>query len=355
MKLRFSMLFILAMMAVTLFSGCGSKNQDKTGVQTQAELNQEDSRIEEKETDQKLNIVCTIFPEYDWVRQIIGDQIGDVNLTLLLDNGVDLHSYQPTAEDMVKISQADVFLYVGGESDQWVVDVLDTADNKNMVVIDLLSTLGEQIKEEEIVEGMQADEHEEEEDETDHADDDHAEEVEYDEHVWLSLKNAVTICNAIKDGLSLADPDNSDVYAANCENYVSSLNELDQKYEAVVENAKRTTVLFGDRFPFRYMAEDYGLTYYAAFVGCSAETEASFETITFLAGKVDELALPAVCVIENSDQKIAQTIINNTQNKDQKIKVMDSMQSVTSNDIADGENYLSIMEENLAVLEEALN
>ena len=292
-----------------------------------------------------MKIVTTIFPEYDWVRQIAGDKVSDMDITMLLDNGVDMHSYQPTADDIMKISDCDLFIYVGGESDEWVNDALKEAVNKDMQVIDLLDVLGEQVKIEELVEGMQDAEHEEEEEH---------EEKEYDEHVWLSLKNAETLCDAIAEALGNADPDNKAVYDTNKAAYIDQLVSLDNQYREVVDQASMKTLLFGARFPFRYMVDDYGLSYYAAFAGCSAESEASFETISFLAKKIDELGLKYVMTIEKSDQKIAKTIIENTQNKDQSILTLDSMQSTTSADVANGMTYLSIMEGNLNILKEAL-
>ncbi len=297
-----------------------------------------------------LSIVTTIFPEYDWVMQLLGDKAEQAEVTMLLDNGVDLHSYQPTADDIVKISTCDMFVYVGGESDEWVEDVLSEAQNKDMIVVNLLEALGDAVKEEEIKEGMQEDEHEHEEDEEEH---DH-EEVEYDEHVWLSLKNAAVLCRHIADKLGQIDTANKTAYDANAEAYIEKLNALDAEYKAAVSAASVKTLLFGDRFPFRYLTDDYGLDYYAAFVGCSAETEASFETIVFLANKVDELDLHAIMQIESADGKIARTIKESTASKDQAILTMDSMQSTTSADVANGASYLTIMEQNLAVLAEAL-
>ena len=313
--------------------------------------------------DKKLSIVTTIFPEYDWVMNILGDKKDTAEVTMLLDNGVDLHSYQPTADDIVKIKTCDMFIYVGGESDEWVEDVLETADNKDMVVINLLEELGDQVKEEELIEGMQGedehdhDEHEEDHDEDhDHEHEHHHEEgeVEYDEHVWLSLKNAKILVEKISGKLQTLDATNADAFEKNSKAYIEKLDALDKEYEAVVAEGSIKTVLFGDRFPFRYLFDDYGLTYYAAFIGCSAETEASFETIAFLSEKVNELNLHTIFTIEGSDQKIAKTIVENTSSKDQKIMVLDSMQSVTSKDVKDGENYYSVMEKNLEVLKEAL-
>ncbi|ADL02787.1 metal ABC transporter substrate-binding protein [Lacrimispora saccharolytica] len=295
----------------------------------------------------KLRVVCTIFPEYDWVREILGSHAGDVEITMLLDNGVDLHSYQPTAEDIIKISNCDMFIYVGGESDQWVEDALKEAANKNMTVINLLEVLGDTVKEEEMMEGMEPEEEE-------HDQEGVGEGPEYDEHVWLSLKNAKTFCNYIASKLGEIDSANAGDYSVNADTYEKKLDELDKGYQQTVDSAQLNTVLFGDRFPFRYLADDYGLSYYAAFAGCSAETEASFETIAFLSKKVDELGLKSVLTIEGTKHKIAETIIQNTKDKNQTVRSMDSMQSTTSKDMEHGATYLSIMQTNLDVLKEAL-
>ena len=470
----------------------------------------------------KLSIVTTIFPAYDWVRAILGDKAENAEITMLLDNGVDLHSYQPTADDIVKISDCDLFVYVGGESDGWVKNALKSAANRNMKVINLLEVLGDSVKTEETVEGMQEDGHdhghsheeqltendikdrtlsdfagawkslhpyllngdldkfcqhraEEDEDssttkdtylekykaswqcdaekisisgntitftygdgktvsaeytyagyqpkrndegeirsvryqfETTSADapkyvqfNDHGHEPgeaehfhiyfgndgfdalmsaktnpffvkdtlsvedildelmghdhgeEADEHVWLSLKNAKTLVAAISDALQELDPGNKDTYAANASAYIEELSTLDGEYQSAVGGAAHKTVLFGDRFPFRYLVDDYGLSYYAAFAGCSAESEASFETVSFLAKKVDELKLPCVLTIEGKNHKLAETIVQSTAGKNQKVLTMDSMQSMTSKDAANGATYLSVMEQNLSVLKEAL-
>lgn len=293
----------------------------------------------------KISIVTTIFPEYDWVRQILGENQANVDLTMLLDKGVDLHSYQPSADDMVKISKCDLFVYVGGESDAWVDDALKSAQNKNMKVINLLDVLGNSVKEEEQVEGMQVEEEEEEVEEG----------PEYDEHVWLSLKNAKTLCSSIADALCKIDSKNADVYKKNLNEYIKKLDALDKEYQQAVNSAKYDTLVFGDRFPFRYMVDDYSLKYYAAFVGCSAETEASFQTIKFLANKVDELSVTTVLTIEDPKHKIAQTVVENTKEKNQKILALNSMQSVTSDDVKNGETYLNVMQSNLDVLKQALN
>lgn len=501
-------LFLVLTMAVGLLAGCGKKNA--------AEKGESDSN--------KLSVVTTIFPEYDWVKEILGDKAGSTDLTMLLSSGVDLHSYQPTADDIVKISDCDLFVYVGGESDKWVDDALKEATNKDMKVIDLLNVLGDSVKTEETVEGMQETEHAHDhskevstfedhevqdrslsdwagswqsaypfaldgtlddafaamaeegemtadeyktyyqngyktditniniegdhiaftyedgkkvgsdykyigyyiqnwstgtkaamyrfeavdrtsgapiyiefndhmiesaapehfhirmsnesfdaivdpekswptffpadmtgEDLCEHMEGHgHDHEEEADEHVWLSLKNAKTLVDAISNALQELDPDNKDTYAANTSAYIEKLSALDGAYQSAVDGAARKTVLFGDRFPFRYLVDDYGLRYYAAFAGCSAESEASFETVSFLAKKVDELKLPCVLTIEGKNHKIAETIVENTAEKNQKILTMDSMQSTTSEDVANGTTYLSVMEQNLSVLKDAL-
>lgn len=302
-----------------------------------------------EETDKKLNIVTTIFPEYDWTRAILGDRADDVNLTMLLDNGTDLHSFQPAVKDIMKVSSCDLLIYVGGESDQWIEDALESAQNKDMKTINLMEVLGDSIKEEETVEGMQESDHDH---DHDHEDE---EEKEYDEHVWTSMRNAEVICDAIAATLEEMDPENKEIYQSNAETYKEKLSALDEEYQETVDSAKQKTLIFADRFPFRYLVDDYGLNYYAAFSGCSAESEASFKTVTFLAGKVDELGVKSVLTMEKSDDRIAQTVIENTKAKDQKILQLNSMQSITSEEIADGVTYLSVMEDNLGVLKEALN
>ena len=336
-KNRILCVALVLVLCLGMLVGCGNKKETNS--------NKKETTSNEKE---KYSVVCTIFPEYDWVKEVLGDQEEDFDLTLLMDNGTDLHSFQPTAEDIAKISDCDVFIYVGGESDEWVEDALKEATNKEMQVINQLDILGNEIKEEEVVEGMESEEEESEEGE------EGEEEIEYDEHVWLSVKKAKTLVGAIKDAICKVDADNAKTYESNATAYIEKLSDLDTQFEDAIKEATKKTVLFGDRFPFRYMVDDYGLKYYAAFVGCSAETEASFETITFLANKVDELGLSKVLVLENSDQKIAETIIQNTKEKNQEIVVMDSMQGVTAEDIANGATYLESMKKNLEAIRQTV-
>lgn len=316
--------FICLMLMTSIFTGCGATSQGSS-----------DSK--------KLKIVTTIFPEYDWVRNIVGEKENNIELTMLIDNGVDLHSYQPSTDDIVKISKCDIFIYVGGESDEWVEDALKQSSNKDMTVIDLLDVLGDRVKEEEHKEGMQHEEEDEEE-----------EEKETDEHVWLSLKNASALCEHICDKICDKDEANKDTYKANTKSYIQKLDKLDMQYKDAADNAKSKTLVFADRFPFRYMVDDYGLDYYAAFAGCSAECEASFETVIFLAKKVDELGLKNIFQIEGSKSNIAKTVKDNTKSKDQNIVTLDSLQSVTQKDVDGGVTYLGEMEKNLSVLRDAL-
>ena len=338
LKKILAIILVLAL-CLSALSGCGKADnkESKNTAGNNVDNSPEDS----------LKIVCTIFPQYDWVRQILGDRISRAELTLLQDNGVDLHNYQPTTDDIITISSCDLFIYVGGESDEWVEDVLAEAGNDGAAVINMLELLGEAAKEEELVEGMEAEEEEAGEAEEEEG-------IEYDEHVWLSLRNAETICRSINEAVGRLDPDNSAVYQSNLDHYIDQLKELDQEYKDTVEQAAYKSILVGDRFPFRYLADDYHLDYYAAFAGCSAETEASFNTIVFLSEKLKELQLPAVLVLENSSQRIAESIIRNSGTEPQ-ILVMNSIQSVTAKDIEEGISYLAVMQENLVTLETAIN
>ncbi len=274
-----------------------------------------------KGTDE-IKIVSTIFPAYDWVREILGGNMDGVDLSLLVKNGVDLHSYQPSAKDIITISDCDVFLYVGGESDGWVKDALEAAPNKARVEIDLLQVLDG--------------------------------DAEADEHVWLSLQNAEILCTYIEQALAALCPEQSEEYAANLNAYIEKLDALDGKYCQVVEGASTDTLVFGDRFPFGYLFRDYGLVCHAAFTGCSAESEVSFDTVISLAQRLDTLRLGYILVSETSDQTLAQTIIENTTEKNQSILVLDSMQSVTEEGMNTGVTYFSVMENNLDVLRTAL-
>ncbi|MBQ7639022.1 MAG: zinc ABC transporter substrate-binding protein [Clostridia bacterium] len=505
---KITALILVLVLALGVFAACGKEPSGAT----------------EKNTDnapsgKSISIVTTIFPEYDWVRNIIQGSSADIGLTMLLDSGVDLHSFQPSADDILKIGGSDLFIHVGGESDEWVEGVLEQKHNPDLIELNLLEMLGDRVKAEEIKEGMEAGhdhehsheeieesdvkdrsldefngewkslfpmledgeldeyiEHEAEEDgeaeenvkktlaekwaceavkisinggsvtfvfadgktvsaeykyagysliraedgdvtgvryqfETDSSDapkyiqfndhchepseeighfhfyfgnegfnalsdsatdplffaaaasagdilgeltEGHSHEEESDEHVWLSLKNAVVLCGLISEEICRIDPGNADIYRSNTAEYTEQLKALDAEYEALVSNSKIKTLLFCDRFPFRYLTDDYGLDYYAAFVGCSAESEASFETVAFLTQKLDELSLPAVITIESSDKSIAKTVIENSSDQNRRILTMDSLQSTVRSEVDNGKTYIGVMRSNLDVLREAL-
>lgn len=294
----------------------------------------------ETSSDGKLHIVCTIFPQYDWVRELTkGAQ--NVEVTLLEDSGADLHNFQPSAADKVSILNSDLFVYTGGESDNWARTLLKNAE-KDVCSLDLIEALGDRALTEE--EGI--------EESGEHG---HEHEDEIDEHIWLSVQNAKVLVSAIREELCAVDESNAALYQSNAASYLAELSALDEAFEKTVSSAERSVLVFADRYPFRYLAHDYGLTCYAAFSGCSAESEASFATILTLVKHVEENALPYVMVLENSTQKTARTVIENTESKDQGILVLNSLQSVSREDIESGATYLGLMKEDLAVLQTALN
>lgn len=374
-----SLLLAGLFLCIVLSVGC-SVVKNTSGKNTTRKNAESENTIEqnsiEKGNSNKISIVCTTFPQYDWVKNILGEEAERFNVTLLLDNGVDMHSYQPAVKDIATAGSSNLFIYVGGESDTWVEDALKEAKNKDLKAINLMETLGNSVKEEEVVEGMQEEReslghsHEksskEKQEQTQKESHENSQEIngqkeaadeepEYDEHIWLSIRNAEIMVKNIEKAIEQLDSDNAKVYQTNAENYIKKLDTLDKQYANTIQNAKYKAILFGDRFPFRYMADDYDLKYYAAFAGCSAETMAGFETVTFLAKKADELRLPVILTIENSDGRIAEAVKSNTTKKNQKILAMNSLQSVTKEQIADGITYLQVMQENLSVLSEALN
>lgn len=379
-KLSASSLLLAGLfLCIVLSVGCSvvknTSGKNATRKNAESENTIEQNSIE-KGNSNKISIVCTTFPQYDWVKNILGEEAERFNVTLLLDNGVDMHSYQPAVKDIATAGSSDLFIYVGGESDTWVEDALKEAKNKDLKAINLMETLDNFVKEEEVVEGMQEERkslghsHEksskEKQEQTQKESHENSQEIngqkeaadeepEYDEHIWLSIRNAEIMVKNIEKAIEQLDSDNAKVYQNNAENYIKKLDTLDKQYANTIQNAKYKAILFGDRFPFRYMADDYDLKYYAAFAGCSAETMAGFETVTFLAKKADELRLPVILTIENSDGRIAEAVKSNTTKKNQKILAMNSLQSVTKEQIADGITYLQVMQENLSVLSEALN
>lgn len=286
----------------------------------------------------RIDIVCTVFPAYDWMRELTAGS-ENIELTLIADNGVDMHSYQPTTGDIVDISTCDIFVYVGGESDEWVEEVVARSGNEDMIVINLLEELGDRVLESTGGE---------------HHDHDHEDHCVLDEHIWLSPVNAGMLCQRLCRRLCAADDENAELYESNYAAYAEKLAALDGEYRTAAESGTTDTLLFADRFPFRYLVADYGLKYHAAFDGCSAETEASFETVAALASALDEYGLGCVLIIEGSEESLARTVIDSSGVGGQKILTLDSMQSVTAEEIEDGTTYIGIMEANLEVIRQAL-
>lgn len=281
---------------------------------------------------EKLTIVTTNFPAYDFARAVAGDK---AEIKMLLKPGSEMHDFEPTPSDIIDIEKSNLFIYTGGESDEWVEDILeDTKASKTLKMMDAV-----EVVEEEAVEGMEAEEEEE------------GEEPEYDEHVWTSPKNAKKIVNRVKDELIKASPENEEVFEQNAADYSAELDELDNKFQAIVNNSKRKTIVFGDRFPLRYFADEYGLKYYAAFPGCSEQTEASSATIAFLVDKVKSEKIPVVFKIEMSSGKVAQTIADET---GAKVLTFNAAHNISADDYNAGMTYVDIMEQNLSALEEAL-
>ena len=338
---------MLVLAAALTFTACSAEKSEKTPAQ------------------KKVSIVATIYPQYDWLKNILGNRLDAVDLKLLIKNGTDLHSYKPSAQDIAAIASADMVVYVGGESDEWIEKALSATPKAGRVQVNLMQALGDRVKEEEVVEGMEhehhhehaeeAEEHEHHEHAETHEDHEHAEEAENDEHIWLSLKNAEILVMNLADAISKVDTANATEYHMNAALYIAKISALDAQYRAATDSAILKTILFGDRFPFRYLVDDYNIDYYAAFVGCSAETEASFDTIVTLASKMDELKLDTIFTIENSDDSIAKSIIENSQNKNRNIESLNSIQSVTADMVSGGTTYISLMKENLETLRKVLD
>lgn len=317
MKKKLICLLVLVVFILSL-TACSTENNNK------------------ESNNNKLSIVTTIFPQYDFARQIVGDS---ADVKMLLKPGAESHSYEPTPQDIKEIQNCDLFIYVGGENEVWVDDILNSMGEKkpeSLKLIDCVNTVNE-----ELVEGMEHD-HEH----------DHEDEEEIDEHVWTSPKNAIKIVNKISNLICSKDTKNQDTYINNTKNYISELESLDASFTNVINSAKQNTIIFGDRFPFRYLADDYGLKYYAAFSGCSSETEASASTISFLIDKVKEEKTPVVFTIEFSNEKIADSICEATGAT--KLK-LNSCHNLTNDEMQAGETYLSIMKNNVENLSKALN
>ena len=347
------------LVAIMMVLGCAKKESTGSSEAESGSSVTESSSVAESKSEEtkKLNIVTTIFPAYDWVKQIVGDN-KNVEISFLIDKGVDLHSYQASAADIAKITDSDLFVYVGGDSDDWAEDIIK--ENPNLNYINMVDSIGEAALAEELVEGMQdEEEHDHEGEEHAHEEGEHAHEEgehedgeeEIDEHVWLSIKNAETIVSAIEAKLAEIDPDNKAEYEKNANDYLAKLDELDKEYKDTLSSIQNKTIIVGDRFPFRYLVNEYGINYYAAFKGCDAGSEASFETVKFLANKMDELNMSDIFIIDGSKGDLAKTIVDNTKDKNAKVLVLDSMQSTKSSDNA---SYLDIMKKNLEVLKEVL-
>ena len=284
--------------------------------------------------DNKKTIIATNFPAYDFAREITKGS--DIEVKMLLKPGSESHDYEPSPKDIISISKGSMFIYVGGESDEWVDDLLDSIDTSNIQIIKMIDEVNAVY--EETVDGMTIEEDEEEE--------------EYDEHVWTSPRNVIAISRAITDKVHKIDPENYSLYESNYSSYKFKLEELDNSFKDVVNNSNRKELIFADRFPFRYFVDDYGLGYYAAFPGCSSETEASSKTISFLINKVKEDNIPVILTIEFSNKKIANTISNET---GAKVLEFNSAHNISKEDFEKGKTYLDIMNDNLKVLKEALN
>lgn len=312
MKKYISIVLIMAVTIVLLCS-CGTK---------------------ESKTDGKLNIVTTIFPAYDFAREVGGDK---VNVSMLLKPGMESHNYDPTPQDIIKIQESDLFIYVGGESDEWVEDILESGDSKPKKVLALMDCVDK--VQEEIVEGMEEDNEED------------SDEIEYDEHVWTSPKNADTIVRKISEIVCQLDPFNETTFRNQTVSYCQKLSSLDNAFREIVDNAKRKTIVFGDRFPFRYFADEYGLRYYAAFPGCSSETEPSAATISFLIDKVKQEKIPVVFFIEFSNGKVADTICESTGAKKLQFH---SCHNITQEEFDNHVSYYSLMQNNIQALKQAI-
>jgi zinc transport system substrate-binding protein len=321
-KILTRIVFVLAGFVVLCSLGCTPKNKAIS-----------------QETEGKINVVTVMFAPYDFVRQIAGGAGGldsHINLTMLLPPGAESHSFEPTPRDIIAIQNSDVFIYTGGESDVWVDRILESMDTGNMRVLSLMECV--ELVEEEIVEGMEEEEEEE-------------EGITYDEHVWTSPANAVRIVRSITGLLCDVDAENAAYYQQNSNEYIAKLYDLDAAFRGVVNNAKRKTIVFGDRFPFRYFADAYGLSYFAAFPGCSTETECSASTVAFLIDSIRSEGIPVVFHIELSTERIADAISEETGAKK---LLLHSSHNITKADFDKGLDYLDLMNRNVVNLREAL-
>lgn len=376
--------FFMAIMAmVVLAAGCGRGAPESAPIGVIPEPAQEQTQAQEAAPTQepaargtKLKVIASIFPPYDFVREIAGER---VDLTLLLPPGAESHSYEPTPQDIIKIQECDVFIYGGGESDQWANKILSAVDTSGMTILPMMQMVD--VVREELVAGMESgsaehgthgadyrdfddddwDDDHDDDDWDDHDDDDDWDDDDrdsgrvltggYDEHVWTSPENAKEIVEDISEALQRLDRENADFYRQNEAAYTAQLEQLDDEMERIVQNGKRRTLVFGDRFPLRYFAEEYDLSYYAAFPGCASETEPSAATVAFLIDKVRTEGIPVVFHIEFSNERMADTICEATGAKK---ALFHSCHNVSREDIAAGVSYLTLMRNNAEVLKEAL-
>lgn len=289
----------------------------------------------------KVKVITTLFPYYDFIREIGGDK---VDLTLIVPAGMDTHSFEPTASDMVKIGEADLFIYNGGTMEAWVPKVLEASSEKKITARCMMDYVD--VVQEELVEGMEQEEHEDA-----HSHEGESGEMEYDEHIWTSPVNAQKIVEEIRKALSEVDPENSQEYDKNVKEYIEKLQVLDQEIKETVNSGVRKELIFGDRFPLRYFTDEYGLAYRAAFPGCSADTEPSADTIAYLIDQVKQDKIPVVLTIELSSVKVAETIAEST---GAQVMTFYSCHNVTKKQFDEGISYLEMMEENIEVLKKAL-
>ena len=296
--------------------------------------------------DETVTVVCTIFPIYDWVKNVVGES-ESVEVILLVRDGTDLHSYQPSAQDVVSLCSCDVLIRLGGSTDGWVEEALQKAPSKNRIDLRLTELASLTLREIASESVAQSHEH-------DHGEHDH-EECVVDEHIWLSLSNAETCVAAIAQTLTEVDSDGEERYRENQENYTERLRELDSSYQKMVSEANDPYLVVADRFPFVYLAEEYGIGYLAAYEGCSTDADADAETVIRLARALDERSLDYLVVTESGDTSLAESVIRAGEKKNQEVVTLDSLQSVTAKQLEEGKTYLNTMESNLAVLRRVLS
>lgn len=317
---------LLALSLLPLVVACGSKNSGD---------------------ERKIRVVCTLFPQYDWLREIVGESEG-VELSLIIQNGSDLHSYEPTASDILELSEADMVVYIGDEYEKWVGKALEQSGNKDTVRIELSECEGIELHSI----SSESEGHSHGHEGHGHEGHDHA---ALDEHIWLSLDNALSACKTLASALAALDGERADSYEKNAERYAKELEALDAEFVDLLEKAPNEGrfLLFCDRFPFVYLLEDYGVEYAAAFEGCSTDVDADFATVLRLIKEADAHSLSCVAVTESSDGELARTVLSSSRRGKGDIIVFNSLQSVSRGQIADGLTYISAMRDNLNALARA--